>query len=175
MAEAKKTAVEEPSSAPSEGLGEREIEEALRSFLEDRNSAHWDGGQPLREDLSVSGTINRFRPQDVPDHLWCRVQDLVRDAVTKAEPERPFVADHEMSVVAQLVLWVDRIGQPLEPGVIFHPETIDRFIKEGCAHLTDGSRINYRTHLWKIGAAVLGHELFPPRSLALKRSALTPP
>ena len=80
-----------------------------------------------------------------------------------------------MTVVAQLAVWADLLGQPLDPEVLFHPETIDRFIAEGCAHLSDGTRLNYRTHLWKIGAAVLGRALFPPKSLPLKRSAVSAP
>jgi site-specific recombinase XerC len=35
--------------------------------------------------------------------------------------------------------------------------------------------LNYRTHLWRIGAAVLGHELFPAKPLPLKRSAVLAP
>ena len=123
----------------------------------------------------MSGTIRRFRPSDVPDDVWHRVESLVRDAVTEVAPEAPFRAINYLTVVAQLAVWADRIGIPLDPEVLFHPETIDRFLIEGCAHLTDGSRINYRTHLWKVGAAVLGQDLFPQRPLSLQRSAVLAP
>jgi integrase len=135
----------------------------------------WDGSQPLRPDVSVSGTINRFRPQDVPDDIWHRLEDLVRTSVTRAGPERPFVADCQMTVMAQLAVWADRIGVSLDPEVLLRPETIDRFLLEGCTRLTEGSRLNYRTHLWKVGAAVLGNSLFPPKALPLKRSEVNAP
>lgn len=147
----------------------------LDSFLDDRLAEDWDGGQPIRSELSVSGTINRFRPQDVPDELWAEVRDIVREAVRKEKPKTPFLADNHMTVLSQLVVWAHRIGQPLTPEVLFDPETIDRFLIEGCAHLKDGSRINYRTTLWKVGRAVRGRDLFPERPVSLKRSALTPP
>jgi len=99
----------------------------------------------------------------------------VRDAVAAARPRTPFIADYEMSVVAQLVLWADRLGIPLEPAVVLSPETIERFFNEGMPHLTHGSRVNYRTHLWKVGRAVLGPELFPPKPLPGQRSVVSPP
>lgn len=141
----------------------------------DRLSTAWDGGEPMRPERTVSGTIDRFRPQDVPDEIWRRIGALVRSSVATAAPDKPFVADHAMTVVAQLVVWADRLGVVLEPQVVFHPETIERFLVEGCTHLSQGSRLNYRTHLWKVGTAVLGHELFPPKPLPLQRSAVNAP
>ena len=123
----------------------------------------------------MSGTINRFSPRDVPEDVWQRVEPVVKQTVTAGAPDTPFHADHQLSIVTQLAVWADRIGQPVDPEHLFSPEFIDRFIVEGCAHLSHGSRLNYRTHLWKIGAAVLGHQLFPPRALPLKRSDVSPP
>jgi hypothetical protein len=99
----------------------------------------------------------------------------VRDAVRQAEPEAPLIADHEMTVVAQLVLWSDRIGLPLEPEVIFNREHFDRFLIEGVPNLSKGSKVNYRTHLWRVGRAVLGPEQFPPKTLAGERSDVVAP
>ncbi len=85
------------------------------------------------------------------------------------------MADMQLSVVAQIAAWADRIGLPLEAAVVLHPETIDRFVLEGAAHLKAGSRLNYRTQLWKVGRAILGSELFPPKPPPLQRSEVLAP
>lgn len=147
----------------------------VESFLEDRRAERWAGGEPLRSDASVSGTINRFSPRDVSEDVWRRVEPVVKEAVTKATPGDPQKANHQLSIVTQLALWADRIGQSIEPAALFHPEFLDRFITEGCAHLSYGTQLNYRTNLWRVGEAVLGRALFPPRALPLKRSSVAPP
>lgn len=144
------------------------------SFEADRRAKTWDGGQPLRPGVTVCGTIGRFSPMDVPEEVWRRVEPVVKHAVSTADPETPFLASHRLSIVTHLAVWADRIGQPLEIEYLFTPEFIDRFIIEGCAHLKKGTQLNYRTHLWKIGAAVVGHRLFPPRALPLQRSEVSP-
>ena len=69
-------------------------------FHHDRLAERWDGGEPMRLDRTVIATINRFTPQKVPEEVWQRVEGFVRTAVTMAGPETPFIADHEMTVVA---------------------------------------------------------------------------
>ena len=161
-------------SAPR-GTGARFVPGDLETFLADRAAVVWDGGQPVRTDLIVSEIITRFHPQQVPPDVWRRVEAFVRDAVSAAAPGTPFIADHQMTVMAQLAIWADVVGLPLDPAVVLIPETVDRFLLEGCRHLKEGSRLNYRTNLWKIGAAVLGEGLFPPKPLPLKRSAVSAP
>jgi hypothetical protein len=146
-----------------------------RSFLDDRRAERWAGGEPLRPDASVSGTVNRFSPRDVPADVWRRVEPTVKEAVTKAAPPDPQKANHQLSIVTQLAVWADRIGQPIEAKTLFHPEFLDRFITEGCAHLSHGTQLNYRTNLWRVGEAVLGGALFPPRALPLQRSSVASP
>jgi hypothetical protein len=147
----------------------------LASFLADRRAERWAGGEPLRPDASVSGTVNRFSPRDVPADVWRRVEPTVKEAVTKAAPGDPQKANHQLSIVTQLAVWADRIGQPIEAKSLFHPEFLDRFITEGCAHLSHGTQLNYRTNLWRVGEAVLGGALFPPRALPLQRSSVASP
>jgi hypothetical protein len=147
----------------------------LESFLADRRAEHWAGGEPLRADASVSGTINRFSPRDVPEELWTRVEPVVKAAISVAAPADPQKANHQLSIVTQLAVWAERLGQSIEPESLFHPEFLDRFVIEGCAHLSAGTRLNYRTNLWKIGEAVLGRALFPPRALPLRRSSVAAP
>jgi hypothetical protein len=141
----------------------------------DRVTLAWQGGEPPRSCRSVSGTIGAFSTKSLPPDAWERIQAFVRTAVTMADPETPFIAEHQLSVVAQLAAWADRLCIPLDPRVLFQPETLDRFLLEGAAHLSDGSRLNYGTHLWKVGAAMLGHDLFPSKPLPLKRSEPSAP
>jgi hypothetical protein len=147
----------------------------LESFLADRRAERWAGGEPLRAGASVSGTINRFSPRDVPDDVWRRVEPVVKAAIQVAAPGDPQKANHQLSIVTQLAVWADRLGKSIEPEELFHPEFLDRFITEGCAHLSAGSRLNYRTNLWRVGEAVLGRSLFPPKPRGLQRSSVAAP
>src|ERR1019366_7309461 len=109
------------------------------SFDVDRLADIWDGGQPLRPGVTVSGTIGRFSPMDVSGEVWRRIEPVVKHAVTTSDPETPFLASHQLSIVTHMAVWADLIGQPLETEYLFTPEFIDRFIIEGCAHLTKGT------------------------------------
>lgn len=145
------------------------------SFLEDRRAERWAGGEPLRADASVSGTISRFSPRDVPEDVWRRVEPVVKATIWTATPADPYKANHQLSIVTQLAVWADRIGHSIEPEALFHPEFLDRFITEGCAHLSHGTQLNYRTNLWGVGEAVIGRALFPSKPLPLQRSSVAPP
>jgi hypothetical protein len=140
------------------------------SFASDRIAQHWSFGAPVRSGESVSSVINRFSPKDVPNDLWQRVEPVVKDAVTKVGFTDTELARKSLSIVGQLALWADRIGHRVDTESLFTPELIDRFITEGCHHLSDGTRLNYRSLLWRVGAAVVGHTLFPPRSVPLPAS-----
>jgi hypothetical protein len=169
----------EPRGTDSNGVAHqagRDLDASeLDPFTADRLAEEWDGGQPVRPGDSVSGTINRFSPKDVPDEVWARIEPWVKSAVTAASPRSVLRANDLLTVTAQLFCWAERIGQPLDPVVLLRPEIIDRFVTEGCAHLADGTRTNYRTWLRMVGAAVLGSELYPPRPLPLKRSDVNAP
>ena len=139
------------------------------AFDEARSSEHWEHGEPLLASASVTGAISRFSPKDVPDDVWKRIGPVVHAAVVGTVPATPGVARRHLTIATQLAVWADRIRVPLEHTVLFHPETIDRYIKEGCAHLSAGSRLNYRSQLWKFGEAVIGSQHFPPHPLPLRR------
>ena len=141
----------------------------------DRLAEHWSFGEPVRPGESVTATINRFSPKDIPAEVWQRVEPVVKHTVTTVGFTDPTLARKACSIVGQLALWADRIGLPVDAESLFTPELIDRFITEGCTHLTDGTRLNYRSQLWRIGAAVVGHTLFPPRSVPLPASPSWPP
>jgi len=144
-------------------------------FCADRAAEFWSFGEPVRPAEAVSSAIERFSPKDVSTEVWQRIEPVVRDVVTKVGYTDPVLATKALSVVAQLFLWADRIGLPVDAEALLRPELIDRFITEGCNHLSKGTRLNYRSQLWKIGSAVVGHKLFPPRSVRLQTSDLWAP
>jgi hypothetical protein len=144
-------------------------------FLVDRLAERWDHGQPIRDSDDVSRLIARFSPDEVPAEVWARVEGPVREWVQRAEPKTLERARNLLNAVTQLAIWGDTLGLPLEPEVLLRPETIDRFVVEGCRDLTDGTRTNYRTALRAVGRKVLSPDLFPPQPIALPRSPKEPP
>jgi hypothetical protein len=139
------------------------------SFFADRQATTWFAGEPVRPEDSVSEAIARFDPARVPAAQWAHIAPIVRASVEKAAPTTVYTTRTLLSVVTQLAIWADTLGQPIEPGGLFHPDVIDRFVTEGCVHLKPGTRLNYRRHLRDVGAAVLGPALYPPRPLPLYR------
>jgi hypothetical protein len=140
------------------------------SFATDRLAEDWSFGAPVRPGESVSGTIDRFSPRNVPQRHWSRVAPVVKESVAKVQHTDAVLARKCLSIVGQLALWADRIGLPVDAASLFTPELIDRFITEGCVHLAKGTQLNYRSQLWRVGAAVVGHKLFPPRPAPLHAS-----
>jgi hypothetical protein len=157
-----------------EGSGKL-ADEAISSFERERHAPRWSGSEPVRADESVSDTIARFTPDSVPASQWAHIGPTVRRWAEAAAPESAYSARTLLSIATQLVVWTESIGLPLKADTILHPDVIDRFVTEGCAQLADGTRLNYRRHLRVIGAAVLGHSIYPPRPLPIRRAGVLPP
>lgn len=116
---------------------------------------------------AVRLAIARFSPRDVPPVVWAEIQPLAQEWVARSLPTTADKVSAAMGIVAQLLLWVRGCGEPFEAEAVLHPETIDRFLVEGCTHLAQGTRQTYRSHLRHIGRAVLGGDLFPPATLKM--------
>ena len=138
-----------------------------------RNPGRWEG-RPLAE-LRVDDVIERFTPSRVPPDLWSHAQPLAQEWVTRSAPNDPQRARARMSIVAQLLVWADGLGESWEPEDLLHPETLDRFVVQGCCHLSQGTQAGYRTQLRAVGKAVLGPALFPPPTLRMPRRNAQPP
>jgi hypothetical protein len=139
------------------------------SFERDRLAEHWDAGQPVRPEDSVSAIVARFSPRAVPEKTWARIGPVVRASVEESVPRTRYSAQLLLTIVTELAIWVDTLGLPVEPRVLFHPDTVDRFATEGCAHLAPGTQLNYRTWLRRVGTALVP-DLYPPGPLPLPRS-----
>jgi hypothetical protein len=119
----------------------------------------------------VDDRLKRFSPRNVAPEAWAVVGPLARDAVSRADPADRDHATELMSATVQLLHWAYGQGVDLRPEVVFAQETLDRFISDGCAHLTPGTQTNRRRLLRKVGAAVLGPPEYPERPLRLPKSA----
>lgn len=111
----------------------------------------------------------RFSSARIPRDARSLIEQFVHDAVERTGPlsrDAPMFA----SRIAMLLSWCHGQGLELVPEVVLHPDTIDRFVVHGCAHLTPGSRSNYRSVLHRVGAGWLGGDAYPPRRLPLAAS-----
>lgn len=143
---------------------------ASGGFDADRLAERWADGEPVADGPDdVTAAVDRFAPSDVPLEVWGRVERLVRGWVEEVGPPTVRRAKTLMNAGAQLALWADARGQPLDAQTLLHPTTIDRFFAEGCAHLTPGTRTNYRSMLRLLGREVIGPTLFPPPTLVVPR------
>jgi hypothetical protein len=115
-------------------------------------------------------TIARFNPRRVPREAWAVIAPRARDAVARVEPRDARDATELLSRTALLLWWCHGQGLDLGPEVVFAPETLDRFVAQGCARLAKGTRTNYRRILRRVGAAVLGPPTYPDRPLAIEKS-----
>jgi hypothetical protein len=118
--------------------------------------------------------VARFSPKNIPSEVWAEIGPVVREAVTKATPRDSRDATELLTRTAFLAEWCRVHGLGLRPEVMFAPHTINRCVMEGCSHLSEGSRANYRCVMQRVGAAVLGPEVYPPRVTFGQAERLTP-
>jgi hypothetical protein len=117
----------------------------------------------------VTRRVARFSSERIPRDARVVIERFVRDAVDRASPpsrDAPMFA----SRTAMLLAWCHGQGLDLVPEVVLQPDTIDRFVAHGCAHLSPGSQSNYRSVLYRIGESTLGNDVYAPRRLPLSAS-----
>jgi hypothetical protein len=95
---------------------------------------------------------------------------IVVAAVDAVGPSTPREATQLSGRTALLLSWCCERGMDMVREVVFHPETIDQFIVEGCAHLSAGSRATYRSSLLRVGEAFVGAPFYAPRPVRLPSS-----
>jgi integrase len=123
----------------------------------------------------VGLTIARFDPRRVPPEVWAEISPLARQAASMAGPRGGREATELMSRTAGLLAWCHGQGIDLNPDIVFLPDTLDRYIAQGCADKASGTQSNYRRILRRVAAAVLGPAFYPPRPLPFQQSGpLTP-
>jgi hypothetical protein len=136
-------------------------------------AAHRD---QLREPLSeatVADQVRAFRPTDLPAEAWEAIGPFVREVVSKATQGEP--PSSRLTVLTQLANWSWTGGTPMAAAEVLHPDQVDAFIAQGCTHLAEGTRANYRSLLRGVGEAVVGPPLYPGRPLPLASSERSAP
>jgi integrase len=128
-----------------------------------------------RGGADVGLTIARFDPRRVPPEVWAEISPLARQATSMSGPRDKREATEVMSRTAALLAWCHGQGIDLNPNIVFLPDTLDRYIAQGCAAKASGTQSNYRRILRRVAAAVLGPAVYPPRPLPLQQSGPLPP
>jgi hypothetical protein len=118
----------------------------------------------------VARRLTRFSPNHIHPEVWESIGPFVRSTVAAAEPHTPDLAIKLATHTAQITAWAYEVGLELRPEVVFHPDTIDRWIAEGLLDKSTGTRTNYRTMARKIGRALLGPRYYPAAPLAARLS-----
>jgi hypothetical protein len=139
-----------------------------------------DGAAPCADAQSIEAvdarlTIARFNPRRLPPQVWAELAPLASEAAAKAGPRDKREATELMSRTAGLLAWCHGQGIDLNPNLVFAPDTLDRYIAQGCADKASGTQSNYRRILRRVAAAALGPTVYPTRPLPFQQSGpLTP-
>lgn len=126
-------------------------------------------GEQSAQAADVVLAIQRFSPRDLPPHVWQIIGPVARDFVAQTKPVSPRDATELLSRTTMLLAWGYAHGVDLSADVILHPDTLDAFVADGCAHLSSGTGQNYRRILRRVGRAVVP-DVQPARPLSLSQS-----
>ena len=125
--------------------------------------ASWQTDRKALTRLSpeVRHQLENFQPIKVRAETWAIIGPYVRDAVARAAPSSASSAMKYCSPVASLLSWCCGAGLDLRPDVVFHPDTIDRWVTDSSG-FSASTRACYRSVVRKFAAKVVGPPLYPP-------------
>ena len=109
----------------------------------------------------MSGRLDSFHPNRLPNGQWDRIGPHARRYVTAAQPGTPAKAIALLNAVAQFLAWCENQGFDFADPRVFRPEVVEHFVANGCGHLSTGTRGNYRSQLRTVGELALGPEACP--------------
>lgn len=146
------------------------IPPATTRFQQHRAQQPWRHGAPAGGERSVSDRIDGFRPAGMPDRVWLEVGPLAKEWVRETGATEVDRVKRQLTAVAGLLQWAYEGGLDLRPELVLHVETIEQFVVEGRADLTNGSRGTYRSELRAVGEKVLGPASCPARQTLIGKS-----
>ena len=117
-----------------------------------------DAGEGLTAEIAAK--IETFVPLSLRGEdpgLLGVVMPAARHHVTKAGPGDPHEARRFVRAVAELLVERVRGGEPLDPEIDLHPDSIDYFVNTACADDSRGVRHERQWALTLIGRAVVPH------------------
>ncbi len=115
--------------------------------------------------------IAAYRPNGVSPEDWDQhIGPIVRDLTTKSGFTSRGTVQHTMKGLTRLVIWARIHGVPLDPEVLLHPDTVERFIATGIPDLNERSRSTRRSALRAVSIAVTTKTPWTPQPPKLRRS-----
>lgn len=108
----------------------------------------------LGEPNAVAERIADYSPFKMPAETWERIAPVVRSIVTDAAPHTAYQARDLLTVVSHYVAFCDSKGLPLEQDVLLDRKLIERYLHVGLLGVTDGTRRDYRSQLYRIVEAL---------------------
>jgi hypothetical protein len=77
----------------------------------------------------VTAIIDHYAPGRIEPTRFERVAGLVRSAIKLFDPQQPKRAQDGVLWASYLACWVDAARRPLRVDVVFHPDTVEDFVK----------------------------------------------
>lgn len=154
------------------------IDESIRAVTENHVRCLYtaEDARSHEEELAELGRkIKSYAPVKVPAKQWARIKDFVGALALEAGPKVSYEPDELLSVLSQHVAWCDVTAVPFETRYVFNRDVIAEFIDKGCAALSNGTKSNYRSLLFKTAEAVLPPDQILRKGQAIKGSSPSVP
>lgn len=114
--------------------------------------------------------IAAYRPNGVTPEDWDQhIGPVVRDLTTKSGFTAHYTVHHTMKGLTRLVVWARINGVSLDPEVLLHPDTVERFIATANSDLNVRSRSTRRAALRTVALAVTTKTPWTPQPPKLRR------
>lgn len=123
----------------------------------------------------VHAALEAYVPTRVNPVRFARVSTVVRDVARRCEPATVARAQAFVRCGAYLAAWVDELGRPLRPDVVFHPDTVEDFVATLADMLPAGSAATVASVLRTMASAVLPKLAAGGRTRIGRRTDLNPP
>ena len=112
---------------------------------------------------------------DLPAENVAQIRAFVEDAVAMALPQTTYTVETLLRPTMHFIYWaVFVVGAEQDATVAFQRELIEHYVRETMSNLTEGTRRNYRTWLFRVAEAV-NPEANPHNPMPLNQRALDTP
>lgn len=97
--------------------------------------------------------INAWHPEKKRAAFWRQHAEFIRAAAAKVASDSPLSGQNQVLALEAFVRWAVESHVSLDPEVLFHPDTVERYALHGMRHLSQTSRTTRRSVIGKIAAA----------------------
>jgi len=118
--------------------------------------------------------MNDYTPE-LPSQYVAKIRTFTEDAVALALPQTSYTVETLLRPTMHFVYWVVFVaGAELDASVVFSRELIEYYVRETMSNLTEGTRRNYRSWLFRVAEAA-NPEANPHNPMPLNERALDTP